>query len=45
MDIQFRVFLKTATGDRVVVADKGGRLLGPLTTAPAPPNVSSPTPP
>lgn len=45
MDIQFRVFLKTTTGDRIVVADKGGRLLGPLTTAPPPPNVSSPTPP
>jgi hypothetical protein len=45
MDIQFRVFLKTGTKDRIVAADKGGRLLGPLTTAPSPPNVASPTPP
>lgn len=44
MDIQFRVFLKTGTGDRIVAADKGGRLLGPLTTAPSPTNVLSPTP-
>jgi hypothetical protein len=45
MDIQFRVFLKTGTKDRIVVADKGGRLIGPLTTAPSPPNVPSPTSP
>lgn len=45
MDIRFRVFLKTGTTERVVVADKGGRLLGPLTTAPTPPNVPSPTTP
>lgn len=45
MDIQFRVFLKTGTQERIVVADKGGRLLGPLTTAPSPPNVPSPTTP
>lgn len=45
MDIQFRVFLKTGTGDRIVAADKNGRLLGPLTTAPSPTNVASPTPP
>lgn len=29
MDIQFRVFLKTPAGDRIVTADKNGRLLGP----------------
>lgn len=45
MDIQFRVFLKTATGDRVVAADKSGHLLGPLTTAPTPTNVPTPPPP
>ena len=31
MDIQFRVFLQTPKGDQVMTADKGGRLLGPLT--------------
>jgi hypothetical protein len=43
MDIQFRVFLKTNAGDRIIVADKTGRLLGPLTTSSAPTN--SPTSP
>lgn len=38
MDIQFRVFLKTPGGDRVIAADKNGRLLGPLTTSPSPNN-------
>lgn len=45
MDIQFRVFLKTGTGDRILAADKNGRLLGPLTGAPAATNVATPTPP
>lgn len=45
MDIQFRVFLKTATGDRVVAADKGGHLLGPLTPAASPTTFASPPPP
>lgn len=40
MDIQFRVFLKTDAGDRIIVADKGGRLLGPLTTTTTPTNSS-----
>jgi hypothetical protein len=40
MDIQFRVFLKTDAGDRIIVADKGGRLLGPLTPTASPTNSS-----
>lgn len=43
MDIQFRVFLKTPAGDRIVTADKNGRLLGPLTTPSSPTN-SPPSP-
>lgn len=43
MDIQFRVFLKTNAGDRIIVADKTGRLLGPLTTSSGPTN-SPPSP-
>jgi len=34
MDIQFRVYLHTPVGDRIIVADKHGRLLGPLTPEP-----------
>ena len=31
MDIQFRVYLQTPSGDRIIAADKHGRILGPLT--------------
>lgn len=30
MDIQFRVYLQAARGDRIIAADKHGRILGPL---------------
>lgn len=38
MDIQFRVYLHTAAGDRIIAADKHGRLLGPLTPEPSSPH-------
>lgn len=38
MDIQFRVYLRTPAGDRIIVADKHGRLLGPLTPDPTSPH-------
>jgi hypothetical protein len=35
MDIQFRVFLDTPSGELIIVTDKHGRVLGPLAPSPS----------